>query len=161
MSPLWSRAMRPRAAIVLLLLAALAALAGCGGGSQDRSDYAKALNKAQNGLAERFRSLQTQITPTSTPAQDAKTLRAYEGAVSTTVADLRAVDPPSGLTALHQRLVGEVADYGTALRAARGRLGSDDPQAVLAAQGHLRTAIAQAGERLNATIRAINDKIKG
>jgi hypothetical protein len=150
--------MRARAAIVLCLIAALA---GCGGGSRDRSDYVKALNTAQTGLAERFGALQKRISPTSTPAQDATTLRAYEGAVRTTVADLRAVDPPSGFGALHQRFVGEVAQYGTALQAARGRLRGDDPQAILAAQGRLRSAIARTGERLNATIRAINDKIKG
>jgi hypothetical protein len=153
--------MRLRAAIVLFLLGALAVLAGCGGRSQERSDYVKALNNAQNGLAQRFQSLQTQITPTSTPAQDARTLQAYEGAVRTTVADLRAVDPPAGFGDLHSRFVGEVAEYGTALRTARGRLRGDDPQAILAAQGRLRSVIAQAGERLNATIRAINDKLKG
>jgi hypothetical protein len=150
--------MRARAAIVLCLLAALA---GCGGGSRDRSDYVKALNKAQTGLAERFQALQKRITPTSTPAQDTRTLRGYEGAVRTTVADLRAVEPPSGFGVLHRRFVGEVAEYGTALQDARGRLRGNDPQATLAAQGRLRTAIAQTGERLNATIRAINDKIKG
>lgn len=150
--------MRARAAIVLCLLVALA---GCGGGSRDRSDYVKALNKAQTGLADRFQALQKRITPTSTPAQDATTLRAYEGAVHTTVAGLRAVDPPAGFGVLHRRFVGEVAQYGTALQAARGRLRSDNAQATLAAQGRLRTAIARTGERLNATIRAINDKIKG
>jgi hypothetical protein len=150
------------AALVLSLLGAMAVLAGCGGGgSQVRSDYVKALNNAQNGLARRFKTLQTQITPTSTPAQDTRTLRAYEGAVRTTVADLRAVVPPSGFGDLHGRFVGEVAEYGTALRAARSGLRGDDPQAILAAQGRLRSAIARAGERLNATIRAINDKIKG
>ena len=154
--------MRPRAALVLSLLVALAALAaGCGGGSQERNDYVKALNNAQTGLAERFQALQTRITPTSTPAQDAKTLRSYEGAVGETVRGLRTVQPPSGFDELHRRFVGEVADYGIALRAARSRLRGDDPQARLAAQGRLRTAIARAGERLNATIRAINTKIKG
>jgi hypothetical protein len=151
--------MRARAALVLLLLLVLAA-AGCGGGTGEQNDYVKALNRAQTGLAKRFQTLQARITPTSTPAQDAKTLQAYEGAVTATVRDLRAVDPPTGFADLHRRFVDEVADYGSALRSARGRLRSDDPQAVLAAQGRLRAQIAKAGERLNATIRAINTKIK-
>jgi hypothetical protein len=153
--------MRARATLVVLLLLTVAlAAAGCGGGNGGRDDYVKALNRAQTGLATRFQTLQARITPTSTPAQDAKTLQAYEGAVTATVRDLRAVDPPSGFAALHRRFVDEVSEYGSALRSARGRLRSDDPQAVLAAQGRLRAQIAAAGDRLNATIQAINTKIK-
>lgn len=151
--------MRVRAALVLIVLLALAT-AGCGGADGARNDYVKALNRAQKGLAERFQTLQARVTPTSTPAQDAKTLQAYEGAVTDTVRDLRAVDPPSGFAALHRRFVAEVADYGTALRTARSRLRSDDPRAVLAARGRMRAQVAEAGDRLNATIRAINTKIK-
>jgi hypothetical protein len=154
--------MRARAALVLILLAVCAAAAGCGGGgSQERNDYVAALNRAQKGLAERFKALQQRITPTSTPAQDARTLTAYEGAVQATVRNLRAVEPPPGFAALHRRFVDQVGAYGSALRVARGDLRADDPRAVLAAQARLRAAIARAGERLNATIRAINSKLKG
>jgi hypothetical protein len=152
-------AMRARAALALTLLLALAAV-GCGAGNGERNDYVKALNTAQTGLAQRFESLQTRITPTSTPAQDAKTLQAYEAAVRSTVHGLRGVDPPDGFDDLHRRFVDQVAQYGVALRQARGQLRSDDPQAILAAQGRLRSAIGRVGERLNATIRAINTKIK-
>jgi hypothetical protein len=152
--------MRPRAAILLVLLAA-AVLAGCGGGDGGRDDYVSALNKAQNGLAQRFTRLQTRITATSTAAQDRATLKAYEGAVGTTVRDLRAIDPPEGFEALHQRFVGEVADYGDALRSARAELDGDDPKEILAAQGRLRTAVQRTGAKLNATIKAINDKLQG
>jgi len=152
--------MRARAAILLVLLVA-AVLAGCGGGDSKRSDYVGALNTAQNGLAQRFTQLQAKITATSSAAQDRATLKAYEGAVSTTVRDLRAIEPPEGFGALHQRFVGEVADYGDALRKARAELGGDDPQDILAAQGRLRTAVQQTGVKLNATIKAINDKLQG
>ncbi|HMJ34643.1 MAG TPA: hypothetical protein VK501_12055 [Baekduia sp.] len=151
--------MRARAALLLALLLVTAA-AGCGS-KQDNGDYVKALNHAQTGLAERFRALQSRITPTSSAKQDQKTLTAYEGAVRTAVADLKAVDPPSGFAALHGRFIAQVAGYGTALRTARGQLGGDDPQAILAAQGRLRTAVARTGTQLDATIQAINQKLKG
>jgi uncharacterized lipoprotein len=151
--------MRARAAVLLVLLL-VAALAGCGSDS-GRDGYVKALNKAQTGLAQRFTRLQAQITPTSTAKQDDKTLRAYESAVGTTVSDLRAIHPPDGFDALHRRFVGEVADYGTALRTARAELGGDDPRAILAAQGRLKTAVGDTGRQLNATIQAINQKLKG
>jgi hypothetical protein len=151
--------MRARAAVLLALLLAVAA-AGCGA-DKSRDSYVKALNKAQTGLAQRFTALQSRITPTSSAKQDEKTLLAYEAAVGTTVSDLRAIQPPSGFDGLHRRFVGQVADYGTALRKARGELEGDDPRAILAAQGRLRSAVAQTGKRLNATIQAINQKLKG
>jgi uncharacterized lipoprotein len=150
--------MRARAAVLLALL--VAALAGCGADS-GHDGYVKALNKAQTGLAQRFTQLQSRITPTSTAKQDEKTLRAYEGAVGRTVRDLRAIHPPDGFDTLHRRFVGEVADYGTALRTARAELGGDDPRAILAAQGRLKTAVADTGRKLNATIQAINKKLEG
>jgi hypothetical protein len=152
--------MRARAAAVLPVLLAVLAAAGCGS-SSDRDDYVKALNKAQTGLAQRFTRLQARITPTSTAAQDVRTLQAYEAAVGTTVRDLRAIDPPDGFDALHRRFVGQVADYGVALRSARTRLKGDDPRAILAAQGRLKEDVAATGRRLNATIAQINQKLQG
>jgi hypothetical protein len=149
--------MRHRVALLLVVL--LAAAAGCGSGSDGRDDYVKALNRAQTGLAQRFGALQARITPTSSAKQDERTLRAYEAAVGRAVADLRAVTPPDGFGALHRRFVGQVAGYGTALTTARRELRSDDPQAILAAQGRLRGAVAATGRRLNATIAAINRKL--
>jgi hypothetical protein len=151
--------MRARAIVLLAVL--LAAAAGCGSGAKGHDEYVQALNHAQTGLGRRFSALQARITPTSSAKQDERTLRAYEGAVRTAVADLRAVHPPDGFAALHQRFIAQVADYGTALRTARGELRGDDPQAILAAQGRLRAAVATTGTRLNATIRAINQKLKG
>jgi hypothetical protein len=149
-----------RAAAAVLLAVLLATAAGCGSDQRD-GDYVKALNRAQAGLAQRFGRLEARITPTSSAAQDARTLLAYEAAVRDTVATLRAVDPPGALAPLHRRFIAEVGDYGAALRTARGRLKGDDPQAILAAQGRLRTAVAQTGTRLNATIQAINRKLQG
>jgi hypothetical protein len=151
--------MRARAGVLLALILAVVT-AGCGG-DQDRDAYVKALNKAQTGLAQRFTTLQSQITPTSNAAQDIKTLRAYEAAVGATVSDLRAVDPPDGLAPLHRRFVDEVAAYGSALRTARSELNGDDPRAILAVQGRLRGAVTAAGRQLDATIQAINQKLQG
>jgi hypothetical protein len=151
--------MRARAALLLALLLATVA-AGCGS-KQDSGDYVQALNQAQAGLAQRFDALQQQITPTSSATQDQRTLTAYAAAVRKAVVDLQAVDPPSRVAPLHRRFVAQVADYGAALRTARGELGADDPQKILAAQGRLRTAVARTGTRLDATIRAINQQLKG
>jgi hypothetical protein len=151
--------MRARAGAFLALILVVVA-AGCGG-DKDRDAYVKALNNAQTGLTQRFAALQSRITPTSNAAQDIKTLRAYEAAVGTTVGDLRDVEPPDGLAPLHRRFVDEVAAYGSALRKARAELDRDDPRAIIAAQGRLRSAVTAAGRRLDATIQAINQKLEG
>jgi hypothetical protein len=150
-----------RAAVAVLLALLLATAAGCGGTKPDNGDYVKALNHSQAGLAQRFSALQARITPTSSAKQDQKTLSAYEGAVRKAVTDLEAVDPPSGLAPLHRRFVAQIGDYRAALRTARGELRGDDPQKILAVQGRLQTAVARTGTRLNATIQAINQKLKG
>ncbi len=151
--------MRARAGVLLALMLVIG-VAGCGA-NKDHDTYVKALNKAQTGLAQRFAKLQSQVTPTSSAAQDSETLRAYEAAVATTVTDLRAVDPPDGLAALHRRFIDEVAVYGSALRNARAELKGEDPRAILAAQGRLRSAVTATGRQLDATIQAINQKLQG
>jgi hypothetical protein len=163
-TPLWSRAVRHAVVLTLVALAA-AATTGCGGaknGSVDggRSAYVAALNDAQRSLTKRFEALQAKVTPTSTPAQDQRTLDAYGRVVDDTVRRLQAIHPPPGFQPLHRRFVAQVAAYGTALQAARRRLRSNDPRTVLAAQATLRDAVARAGARLNATVKAINDRLR-
>jgi hypothetical protein len=153
-----------RARVITLLAAAATAvvLAACGGGgdAKERQGYVEALNAAQTSLAQRFTALQKQVTPTSTAAEDARTLSAYETAVRETVADLRAVHPPPGFEDLHRRFIAQVGDYGTALRSARAAIGRGRPQDILAAQGRLKADVQRTGERLNATVQAINAKLK-
>jgi hypothetical protein len=147
------------------LLAVVVALAGCGsssdGASKADADYVRALNAAQSGLAQKFTKLGEKITPTSSAKQDQATLGAYESVVDTTVRQLRALDPPSGLAALHRRFVAQLSDYGSAVRTARTRIAGDDPRAILAAQGDLQASLQQTGRQLNATIDAINKTLKG
>ena len=153
---------RARALSVLaaLLLVPAVAAAGCGGNSQERGDYVKAVNDAQNRLAKRFSTLQSQIKATSTPQEDQRTLTGYETAVREAVTSLNGVNPPNGFDGLHKRFVGEIADYGTEVRRARSSLDSTKPERVIAAQRRLVTAVGQISARINATIAAINRKLK-
>jgi hypothetical protein len=154
--------MLTRAAV---LLAVVAALVGCGsssdGAAKANADYVRALNAAQSGLAQKFTKLGEKITPTSSAKQDQATLAAYESVVDTTVRQLRALDPPSGLASLHRRFVAQLADYGSAVRTARTRIAGSDPRAILAAQGDLQASLQRTGRQLNATIDAINKTLKG
>jgi hypothetical protein len=151
-----------RPAALLALVLALAA-GGCGGGSGSKAAdaYVKEVNAAQNGLAHRFDQLQGAAEATSTPAQDRRTLRAYEAAVAAAVTRLRAADPPADVRTLHQQFVGEIAAYGTEVRRAREALGTGTPQRALAAQRRLVTRVGRITARINDTIDAINRRLRG
>jgi hypothetical protein len=153
--------MRVRAGSLLALIAA-AVLAGCGGGDggSANSDYATALNQAQNGLLQRVTQLNRRVTATSTPAQDRALLKAYETAVDRAVAQLRAIDPPDGLDALHQQFVGEVAEYGTVVRRARDQI-SGGAKSSLAVRSTLPAALQRIAREIDATIKVINTKLQG
>src|SRR3954453_14816201 len=131
-----------RPAVLLALVLALATAAGCGGGGSGSGAgdaYVKEVNAAQSGLAKRFDQLQNAAAATSTPAQDRRTLRAYEAAVDAAVARLRAADPPADVRRLHEQFVGEIADYGIEVRRARKALRATRPRVALAAQRRLVT----------------------
>src|SRR3954471_24721155 len=152
-----------RPAVLLALVLALAA-AGCGGGGSASSAGdadVKEVNAAQAGLAKRFDSLQGAAAATSTPAQDRRTLRAYEDAVTAAVTRLRAADPPSDVKPLHQEFVGEIAAYGTEVRHAREALGAGTPERALAAQRRLVTRVGRITAQINDTIDAINRRLRG
>lgn len=151
--------MRPLAAVVL----AAVALAGCGDGASraDAGPYVRAVNAAQGGFARTLNRLSSSITATSTPRQDRRTLRSFAGAVDGAVADLRRVEPPGRVQALHGRLVAEVASYRPPIAAARSALATQDPRRIVAAQGRFVDAVTRTGARVNRTIDAINRRLRG
>jgi hypothetical protein len=152
---------RPAALLALVLALAVAGCGGGGSGSGAADAYVHEVNAAQAGLAKRFDSLQGAATATSTPAQDRRTLRAYEDAVSAAVTRLRAAEPPADVRSLHQEFVGEIAAYGTEVRHAREALGAGTPQRALAAQRRLVTRVGRITSQINDTIDAINRRLRG
>src|SRR4051794_41972261 len=101
-----------RAVVLLALVAASLAVAGCGGDVEKNNDYVDAVNKAQNEFASTFDRLNARITATSSPKEDRATLKRFQDAIDKVVGDLRAVDPPSKVTDLHKELIGEINSYG-------------------------------------------------
>lgn len=160
--------MRRPARSAFAAVAVVLALAGggCGGGDgttrsgADERRYVTAVNAAQNEFAQRFGRLSAQITPTSTPRQDQRTLARFEAAVDDVVRRLRAVRPPPAVRALHARLIAQIAGYRGHIAAARRAFASGDPRRVLAAQGRLSGAVRDTGERVNRTINAINARLR-
>lgn len=150
--------MPARAAIVLALLVALLA-AGCGNDTEKKNDYVNAVNAAQTRFQQTFDRLQSEITATSTPAQDRKTLGRFKVAVDRVIADFKAIKPPSEVADLHRRLVVAVGDYRPAIADATQGYKSNDPRKILAASTRFARAVKGVGDRITATINQINQKL--
>ena len=156
--------MRRSLTFLLALCALGGVLAGCGGNDVDvkqANRYADSVNKAQTDFAATLDQLSAKVTPTSTRAQDDRTLAAFQGAVTQVVGRLRAVDVPPRVADLHQQFIDQIAAYGKEIDRVRPAFGSPDPQKILAAQQRLRTGVATVSTRINQTIEQINTKLKG
>lgn len=142
-----------------LVVAALLFGSGCGE-TERNNNYVEAVNKAQNAFAATFERLQGQITRESSATQDRRTLDRFQTAIDKVVADLRAVETPERVKTLHNRLIAQIASYGDEIEKAERAFKSKDPARILGAQGRLVTAVTQVSTKINATIDAINTKLR-
>ena len=134
----------------------LAFLVACGGDTTAKNEYVAAVNKAQTEFAAGI----GKAAPSATEADATKVFGDMQAAIEKVVADLRAVEPPDEVAALHQRLVREMADFGTAVEKAAGSLRSGDPGKLAAAQAAFTKSTAGAGRKIDATIGQINAKLQ-
>ena len=140
-------------------LAVALAAAGCGGSVEKNNTYVDQVNLAQTQCASSFARLSREITASSTPAHDRKTLRAIEGSIAKTVTDLRAIKPPDKVKALHGDLVDAIAGYGEAIGTAEEKLSGTVAEATRA-QAQLATDTGRASTEVTAAISAINQKLR-
>jgi hypothetical protein len=149
-----------RLAWVLAVLAAGVVFAGCGSDDKAANDYVDSVNRAQNDFAATFDRLRGEVTSTSTPEQDRKTLDGFKRAVDKVVSDLRAVEPPSKVKELHGQLISELASYGTEIDKAKRALKTGSPKTIIKAQTQLQSAITRVNRQIQRTIDAINKKLR-
>ena len=149
-----------RLAPVLAALALGVVVAGCGSDNKSANSYVDAVNRAQNDFASTFDRLSSQITSTSTPQQDQKTLNGFKRAVDKVVGDLRAVEPPSEVKGLHGELVGEISSYGKEIDKAKSAFANGSPKTIIKAQTQLVTAVTRVSGQIDRTIDAINKKLR-
>jgi hypothetical protein len=145
---------------VLVLVACVLLVAGCGSDTKRANTYVDAVNKAQNDFASTFGRLSTRITSKSTPTEDQKTLDGFKAAVDNVVGDLRAIEVPSKVKGLHGQLVSEISAYGAQIDKAKGAFADGDPKAIVAAQTDLVGAVTRVSSEINRTIEAINKKLR-
>lgn len=151
--------MRTRGLAAALLAAALLA-AGCGGADVEESNaYVEKVNLAQSRFSASFERLAREITRTSTPEQDRETLSAIEQSLTTTIEDLRRIDPPERVAEQHEQLVAAIAGYGESIGAAAAALGGSAQRAA-EAQARLAAETERTSTRVSNAVGAINRKLR-
>ena len=142
-----------------VVLAVALGTAGCGGSVEKNNTYVDQVNLAQTQFASSFTRLSREITASSTPEHDRKTLRAIQGSIAKTVTDLRAIHPPDKVKSLHGDLVDAIAGYGDAIGTAEENLTGTVAEATRA-QAQLATDTGRASTQVTAAISAINQKLR-
>jgi hypothetical protein len=142
-----------------------AALLGAGCGSHNaqikrNNEYVSQINAAQQTFASTAATISSLITPTSLPVSDAASLQTLGKTLDGTVAKFRAANPPSGMSSLHQQLIDEVQHYATAVHTAASKVGTESPAQETVTLRSLVAEIKTIDGQFNATVDAINKKLK-
>ena len=94
-----------RNAFLATLLIAATALAACGDDNTRKNAYIRELTAAQTQYQANAKRIEADATPTSTPRQDRRTLARFSATITHTITALRAIMPPSEVTAEHKAFV--------------------------------------------------------
>jgi hypothetical protein len=152
-----------RAAVAFAAVLSLVVAAGCGGSSTSSDDYVSALNKAQADFASNVKKVGSSSSQAgSDPTANAKkTFSDLSAATDKVIADLKAVQAPDKVKALHNQLISEMSEFGAQVKAAGNSLDSKDPKTILSAQSKFATSASSLGARISKTIGDINAKLQG
>jgi hypothetical protein len=153
----------PRAASLLVLLIVAGALGACGetkgDTAQDKKAYVAKVNEVQERFASEVTTVTTEYTAKSSTAQDKKTLKAFQTAISSFVDELRAIKIPASLKAEHTQLVGAMSGYASDIGQANAALTNPTTRTLADASERIRTATQMVNTRLGAARAAINAKL--
>jgi hypothetical protein len=153
----------PRAAPLLVLLLVAVALGACGekegDTAQDKKAYVAKVNEVQERFASEVTTVTTEYTAQSSTAQDKKTLKAFQTAISSFVDELRAIKIPASLKAEHTQLVGAMSGYASDIGQANAALTNPTTRTLADASERIRTATQMVNTRLGAARAAINAKL--
>lgn len=143
-----------------LLAIVLVALAGCGGsGTKEKNAYVAAVNDAQQAFVAVVDQSASNLSANAPDDETARQLDSVGIGAAKVVRQLRAVDPPGDVKALHQRLIAEAQGLVTAFNGAADAYRSGIASRILDAKVQLSKDVARVNSQLNATIEALNRKL--
>ena len=153
--------MSRRITTLLALVALTGVAAGCGDEKVKQANaYVNAVNAAQSKFASTSNDLVGRITPNSSRKHDDAVLKQFYAAVDTFVRQLRAIQPPASVQALHTKLTNSLVSFGVSLRSAGKDLTSDNAGRILDGQSKLAVATQKVTRSINSTVAEINTALK-
>jgi hypothetical protein len=147
-----------RAALAVALVLVLAT--GCGDDTKAKNAYVTAVNKAQSDFVAVVDDSESRISGNATDADTATQLDMIRAAAAKVVAELRAIKPPDKARTLHGNLVSEAQGLVAAFRKAADAYHSGKPSDILTAKVDLSKEVTRVNAQLNATIQALNEKLR-
>lgn len=140
-----------------LVVLCLALVVGCGGDTEEKNDYVKAVNKAQNDF---LANVQKMSSSAGTPDAAKQAFTDLDSATDKVISDLEAIDAPDDVKDLHQDLIASLNEFKQVLAKTGDALSSNDPQELIEAQTALATDVTEIGNKINATTNEINQKLQ-
>jgi hypothetical protein len=152
-----------RAAAIVTLILAVAALGACGGGTgtEERNAYAKQVNAAQTKFAVTVSTTADESGGARSLRRQQRTLERFHSAIEDVVRDLRNIDPPSEVSKEHAELISVMRSYGDEIGRTSEAMRDPTPRGLQLAQQRLNAARQSVNARVNAAITAINVKLRG
>jgi hypothetical protein len=144
---------------VALALSSMAAT-GCGGDTKAKNEYVTAVNKAQADFVAVVDDSESRIGGDASDQETAKQLDMIRAAAAKVVVELRATKPPGSARTLHASLVREAEGLVAAFKKAADAYQSGEPSKILTAKVQLSKDITRVNKQLNATIQALNEKLR-
>jgi hypothetical protein len=148
-----------RGVLVVALALSVIAAAGCGGDTKAKNEYVTAVNKAQSDFVAVVDDSESRIGGDASDQDTATQLDAIRQAAADVVVELRAIKPPASARTLHTSLVHEAEGLVAAFKKAADAYQSGAPSKILTAKVQLKKDITRVNGQLNATIRALNQKL--
>lgn len=153
--------MRYRSAVALLLLLAALLSAGCGNDATASNAYVTQVQQAQRTFADSFTNVRRRLAPSSTVAQDRRTLSDFAAAARRFTVALERIEPPDAVRAQHGRLVALVRKYGRGIDRAERQLDGASERERASVRSDLSTSVQDTQDDIGAAINAINAGLHG
>jgi len=136
-------------------------IAGCGGDTKAKNDYVDKVNRAQSDFVAVVDDSESRITGNASDKDTATQLDMIRAAAAKVVVELKAIRPPGEAKTLHGNLVREAEGLVAAFRKAADAYESGRPAQILSAKVDLSKDVTKVNAQLNATIQALNEKLRG
>jgi hypothetical protein len=149
-----------RGVLAVALALSVTAAAGCGGDTKAKNEYVTAVNKAQSDFVAIVDDSESRIGANASDQDTAKQLDGIRSAAANVVVELRGIKPPDNVRTLHTSLVREAEGLVSAFKRAADAYHSGDPSKILTAKVRLTKDIKDVNRQLNATIQALNEKLR-